>query len=353
MYKLALQGDTRISLNAFSALGTAIDKVSNEILTTVFSAIVDLLDKAIEEGSDSYFVEQICFLLQKLFFRLKGQIDEFVEKCWNLLSTAYGMDEAISYSFILPIAALGRASTPELFQPFFEQTIQFVISGLTEPNSQAAANSALSLSLLSDAYDLTPIIGDIVPPMIGVLQNEEIEDVSKKYVVDVVKDLAEKIPEPFNEALADIMPPIFFIADQLADYQEEISDNQKDEDLYESFESLLVSYLECFKATIALAIQAGNPIVEGILEATIDLLEIACGLDYHKEPLLREIVLVIGYLMEKFPDQMREFMDNEPGFFECLKMAVKGAIEVETLTAISTFLQVNLGEGDEEEEAAE
>ena len=46
-------------------------------------------------------------------------------------------------------------------------------------------------------------------------------------------------------------------------------------------------------------------------------------------------------------------MDNEPGFFECLKMAVKGAIEVDTLTAISAFLQVNFAEGDEEEEADE
>ena len=350
MYQLALDGDPITSLNAFSALGTAIDKVSNEILTTVFSAILDLLQSAIDTQSDSYFVEQICHLLQKLFFRLSGQINDSVERCWTLLTSAYQMDETISYSFILPIAALGRASAQELFQPYLSQAVEFIVAGLKEENSKAVANSAVSISLLSDVYDLSSILEEIVPPMIGALQNPELEDVSKRYIVDAVTDLATKIPGPFNEALGAIMPVIFEISERLSDYQDEVSENQKDDIIYETFESILISYLKCFMATITCAEAGQNPIRDTIAEASVDLLEVACGLEYHRENLLRQIVLTIEFLMNKFPEQMREFMDNEPGFHECLVMAVKGRIEIPTIQKISQFFETDYTPQNDEEE---
>ena len=350
MYQLALHGDGVVSMNAFSALGTAIEKVSEELLKTVFAAILDLLQAAIDEGSDSYFVEQICYLLQKLFFRLAGQINDSVERCWTLLNAAYQLDQTISYSFILPIAALGRASSTELFQQYIEPTIQFVVAGLNEPNSQAVANAALSISLLSDKYDLTSILGEIIPPMIGALQSLELEDISKRYIIDAVSDLAKKIPIPFAEALNDLMPVIFNISESLSDYQEEISENSKDDFLYDTYESILISYLHCFKETINCAEAAQHPIRDAIGEASVDLLEVACGLDFHRENLLREIVLMIEFLMNKFPAEMKAFMENEPGFHECLMMAVKGRIELETIKKISEFFETDFTPVPDEEE---
>lgn len=333
MYQLAINGDAEQSVNAFSALESAITFAPVSVLGSIYDDVVKLLAELIQSNQDADLVEKACHLLEKLFFRLAGQIDSYLENCWHLLSTALNQYENIAKNLLVPIAALARGTSVELFAPYIAQAVEFILTGLQTGTTEATANASVAISLLTDKYDMTPHLPHIIECLAAALREPLIDDIAKQYIADCVKDLAKTTNlQPFVQ---HIYPPLIEVADGFDSYQDEIAENPKDDDLQEEFDSLLISFLQCFTFGINAAVPQE---AESIAEAMVDLLEVACGLETHHERIIAEIIKAIAFLIDKYPEQMMTFMDNEPGFRVCINFAVEGRIELENLQKILAFI---------------
>ncbi|EAY20635.1 hypothetical protein TVAG_163310 [Trichomonas vaginalis G3] len=333
MYNLAINGDVEQSVNAFSALESAITYAPTSVLGSIYDDVVKLLGGLLEANEDAELVEKACHLLGKLFFVLAGQIDDYLETCWNLLSAALEQYDSIGKNLLVPIAALARGTSVELFAPYIGKSVEFIILGLQQDNSEAIANGSMAVSLLTDKYDMTPHLPVIIHQLSEALKMEYVDDIASMYIADCVKDLAKTTK--MQEYISQIYPQLIERADGFDSYQDLIQENPKDDDLQDEVETLLISFLQCFK----FGISASNPEdAEAIGEAMVDLLEVACGLEVHHELIIAEIIRDIAFLIEKYPDQMMSFMDNEPGFQVCIDFAKEGKIELENVQKIIQFI---------------
>jgi hypothetical protein len=79
-----------------------------------------------------------------------------------------------------------------------------------------------------------------------------------------------------------------------------------------------------------------------IAEMRFELLEFIDGFSEYSETVLAKIGAIMSFLIEEAPDQMREGLEDEPGFELVLKLVANALIEPELHEQVMAFAGIKL-----------
>ena len=128
------------------------------------------------------------------------------------------------------------------------------------------------------------------------------------------------------------------VAETIGDYIAELDEDLKDDDMWSGFEALFISFFRCYKQMVLVSESHGQALINDFGESILNLLEEACGLPSHRNPILEEILESIKFMTDKYPNQIREMMENEPGISITIKEAIANEVCMDTINSIISFI---------------
>lgn len=327
-----------LSQSAFSALQSSLNTCPENLLEPLMKAILEIMKQSIENQSDFWFINHLCLLLQPIYVRLKGQVDqESFELSWHLFETTFNQypDEAVT--LLSPLATLGR-SVGDLFLPNLETAAQFILNGLENyEREEAIPSGALSVSLLSDCFDLSPFAMNFLESLTKAIDNSDVSLQSKKFIADAIGNLAKKAPNVFVEVADSVMKPIDEVCHNvIGNIIAYAPDDLFDEDF--DMDDIISSFLKCLQKILRTLSQSESPHAPKAADILNDLLEFVGGMKEHGDKLLKTCVKSMNVLIQVFPDDMKETFEYEPGFILLLKEAQEAEILPEMVEMVFQFM---------------
>lgn len=327
-----------LSQSAFSALQSALSKCPEDLLQHFMKAVLEVLKSAIQAQADFWLINHLFYLLQPIYYRLKGKINqEIVELSWSLFESTFNQYPNEAVTLISLLSNLGRAAG-ELFLPCIEVTSQFILTGLeTYDRDESIPSAALGVSLLSDCFDLSPFAAKFLEALAKALSNEEVPLQSKRRIADAIGCLAKKTPSVFVNDAENVIEPIDNICHHvIGNIIAYAPDDLFDEDF--DIDDIISSFLKCLRKILNTLAQAESPLTEKTGEILSDLLEVVGGMKEHGDDLLKSSVKSMGMLIHVFQNDMKETFEYEPGFILILKEAQEAEILPETVANIFQFM---------------
>jgi hypothetical protein len=328
-----VSGDIRLSEAAFSALQNAAAHISLRILHRLLAAVADVLAAALERTTTDFRIYREFYrVLQNILIRVAGQIPDQVERLWTLMSETFSRYPDEAASIILPLAALARAAG-DVFVPCLPQASEFILAGLrTFDREQAIPWAAQGVSLLCDSFDLTPFTATFLEALTVAMADENVPLQAKQFVAAAIGDLAKTTPGVFASVAENVIPPVVAVIDVFPDVVDALDPEDEEFDI----DTIVIAFAECLKEALS-AVAAVGAEVGSIADALFELLEFVGGLKEHGDALLSEAVCVMEFLIEHFPEQMRENFQDEPGFELVLRLAEEAGVNPEVVEQVVAF----------------
>ncbi|KAH0790702.1 Kap95p [Histomonas meleagridis] len=337
LLKATLRTNLYISQSAFSAMQNAIGNTPIPILRQLLKSILDIILNILTNNPNAWIIIQFVYILQSILIRLVGQMDEFIESCWNILNAIFQAFPDEAPNLLAPLAALGRASGEKFIQ-FVPHACEFLLKGLqTVDREDAIARAAFGISLFSDRFDMTPFAAAFLEHLTNAMANPNITIETKRFVAEAIGDLAKSAPSVSIGLVESVMPPILEICQHMNDIFDMIP--EEDEEDYD-IENILISFINCLQKTLEMLIKAQSQLAIPITIALLDLLEVVGGLTEHSDKMLTCSVLTMFFLAQNFPDQMNEYFQDEPGYEVLLREAREAGILPEVVAVLSQFFQI-------------
>jgi hypothetical protein len=138
----------------------------------------------------------------------------------------------------------------------------------------------------------------------------------------------------FIAAAEAVLPPITAVVDSIRNVVEEVDPDEVEFDI----DRIIIAFAECFREAIAVEIAAGaGGHTAAIAKMFFKLLEFIDGLLEYTETLLAKTIVILAFLIDAAPDQMRESLDDKPGFELVLKLAANADVEPELIEQVMAF----------------
>lgn len=341
MYKNAISSNVFLSNAAFSGLSSAVENVDPKILNGVLNQTLKLLETVLSGEVDNFYIREICGLLQLLFVKLSGYIDEYVEVSFQLLAKCLHLStENIEYA-ILPLASLASGTSVTVFSPYLDDVLTIIMDGMdySSNDSNVQSNCCFAFSLITEKYDLGNNAGDVIKVICNFILNENVELSPKKCGIETLKNICIKNPQSFAEHYEKIVETLSFYTEYVNGASEEFDENQKDDLMYEAFVSILDTLFRAYEEYLKVFSQFVPHMVDCVLNEYFDVLETAFGMPYHKDDLLNSIALCLDYLITYFPDPSTDFLVVMPTFPSIIKMMADSGVQPEITAKIKGIIE--------------
>lgn len=334
-----IQDSLILSKSAFSALKFALGECPEQLLIPIMKAILELMKQAIESSSDFSLINQLCYLLQVIYVRLKGEIDsETVEFSWSLFELTFNQYTEEAVTLLSKLATFARAAG-DLFIPYLATTAEFIYNGLeTYELDEAIPSAALGVTLLSECFDLSPYAMHFFESLTKAVANEEVPLRYKRYVADAIGNLATNSPDVFAQVAEEVIEPIDGICQNVIGniITYAMKDNLFDDDF--DIDDIVCSFLKCLQNMVISLSQSQSELASAAANVLSDLLEFVGGMEEHGDKLLTIAVGSMELLINAFPDDMKESFEDEPGFVEILHEAQAAEIMPDVIEMIFQFM---------------
>ena len=329
-----------LSQSAFSSLQDAVLRCPNQLLQPVMGAILQIMKESIVNHSDFWIINQICILLQAILVRLTGEInEESIQLSWSLFETTFNQYPDEAAALLSPLSSLARAAGQSF--PYLNVVAEFILHGLENYESaKSIPSAALGASFLSDCFDLSPFAMKFLEALTKALANSEIPLESKRFAAGAIGDLATKAPQVFIEVAPNVLEPLVSVCENDISNIIAVTEEEDDDELLDDFDidDIVSSFLSCLQKVMLTLAQNNQGITSKVADTLIDLLESVGGMNEHGDKLLKTSVEAMVALIQLFPGQMKETLNNEPGFIVILQESQGAEILLPAIQMIYQFM---------------